>query len=58
MIGDIIQFIRDKIKMRFEKITSWNKTLWIVVVIIWSIVGVQWVAQNIDPETGHRIGLL
>ena len=39
----------------FEKITSWNKTLWIVVVIIWSIVCVQWVAQNIDPETGHRI---
>ena len=42
--------------MNFEKITSWNKTLWIVVVIIWSIVGVQWVAENIDPETGHRIG--
>ena len=40
----------------FEKITSWNKTLWIVVVIIWSIVGVQWATQNIDPETGHRIG--
>ena len=42
--------------MNFEKITSWNKTLWIVVVIIWSIVGVQWVAENIDPETGHRTG--
>ena len=40
----------------FEKITSWNKTLWIVVVIIWSIVGVQWVAENIDPETGHKTG--
>ena len=42
--------------MDFEKITSWNKTLWIVVVIIWSIVGVQWVAVNIDPETGHKTG--
>ena len=42
--------------MNFEKITSWNKTLWIVVVIIWSIVGVQWVAENIDPETGHKTG--
>ena len=42
--------------MDFEKITKWNKTLWIVVVIIWSIVGVQCATQNIDPETGHRIG--
>ena len=42
--------------MDFEKITSWNKTLWIVVVIIWSIVGVQRVAVNIDPETGHKTG--
>ena len=42
--------------MDFEKITKWNKTLWIVVVIIWSIVGVQWVTENIYPETGHRIG--
>ena len=39
-----------------SEITSWNKTLWIAVVIIWSIVCVQWVAQNINPETGHRIG--
>ena len=46
------------LSMNFEKITSWNKTLWIVVVIIWSIVCVQWVAQNIDAETGDRIELL
>ena len=37
-----------------KKITSWNKLLWIVTVIIWSIVCVQWVASSIDPETGQR----
>ena len=37
-----------------KKITSWNKLLWIVTVIIWSIVCVQWVASNIDPETGQK----
>ena len=43
--------------MNLKRITrkQWNKTLWIVVFLIWTIVGVQWVAQNIDPETGHKI---
>ena len=40
--------------MDIKKITSWNKLLWIVVIIIWSIVGVQWVSSNIDPETGQK----
>ncbi len=38
-----------------QKITSWNKLLWIVTFLIWSIVCVQWVSSNVNPETGERI---
>lgn len=43
--------------MNLKRITrkQWNKTLWIVVFLIWTIVGVQWVSMNIDATTGERI---
>ena len=37
------------------KITSWNKALWAITFLIWTIVAVQWVSMNIDAETGERI---
>ena len=40
-----------------KKITSWNKLLWAITIILWSIVCVQWVSSNVNPETGERIQL-
>ena len=43
--------------MNLKRITrkQWNKTLWIVVFLIWTIVGVQCVSMNIDATTGDSI---
>ena len=43
--------------MNLKRITKkqWNKTLWIVVFLIWTMVGIKWVSHNIDATTGERI---
>tara|TARA_B100000029_G_C17338355_1_gene874365 strand:- start:469 stop:606 length:138 start_codon:yes stop_codon:yes gene_type:complete len=38
-----------------KRITSWNKILWAITLIIWTIVGIKWVSMNIDATTGERI---
>jgi len=38
-----------------KKITSWNKILWTITLIIWCIVGIKWVSMNINATTGERI---
>ncbi len=35
--------------------TRYNKILWAITFLTWSIVVVQWVSNNIDAETGEKI---
>ncbi len=44
-----------KMMNKLRKMTRYNKILWAITFLIWSIVVVQWVSNNIDAETGEKI---